>query len=101
MLESTAKIGNMKDDEEFEMLLDEIPHETSHNHHHHQHERKNHVNGSLHGMYDGSSSSLFSYNRQSLSDHGSPLLPLEDFKPHLFGELHLCRNFSKLYISND
>lgn len=51
MLESTAEIGNMKDDEEFEMLLDEIPHATSHNHHHHQHERKNHVNGSLHGMY--------------------------------------------------
>ncbi|MFQ6628843.1 hypothetical protein Gotur_007661 [Gossypium turneri] len=62
MLESTAKIGNMKDDEEFEMLLYEIPHTTSHNHHHHQHERKNHVNGSLHGMYDGSSSSLFSHN---------------------------------------
>ncbi|TYH86035.1 hypothetical protein ES332_D01G013500v1 [Gossypium tomentosum] len=134
MLESTAEIGNMKDDEEFEMLLDEIPHATSHNHHHHhhQHERKNHVNGSLHGMYgngfmydddpsssylhnrtcvspvsgfsllsDGSSSSLFSHNGQSLSDHGSPPPPLEDFKPHLFGELDLCRNFSKLYISND
>ncbi|MFQ6620286.1 hypothetical protein Gotur_000489, partial [Gossypium turneri] len=103
MLESTAKIGNMKDDEEFEMLLDEIPHATSHNHHH-QHERKNHVNGSLHGMYgngfmyddDPSSSYII-----SLSDHGSPPPPLEDFKPHLFGELDLCRNFSKLYISND
>ncbi|TYH83325.1 hypothetical protein ES332_D02G124900v1 [Gossypium tomentosum] len=82
--------------------LDEIRYATSHNHHHHQHERKNHVNGSLHGMYDGSSSSLFSHNGQSLVDHGSPPPPpLEDFKPHLSSELDLCRNFSKLYISND
>ncbi|EOX98806.1 hypothetical protein QUC31_014973 [Theobroma cacao] len=60
MLEATAEIGkkknrgNMKDDEELEMLLDEIPHATSHNlhHHHHLHQKidKNHVNGSFHGM---------------------------------------------------
>ncbi|XWS39714.1 hypothetical protein CRYUN_Cryun18bG0078600 [Craigia yunnanensis] len=157
MLEATAEIGkkknrgNMKDDEELEMLLDEIPHATSHNHHHHLHQQhdKNHVNGSFHGMCglmydddplsyyykhtcaspvsglslqsDGSSSSLFSHNGQSLSDHGSPTPPpLEDLKPHLpngllldsairkkassdglIGELDLCRNISKMYISND
>ncbi|XP_022763702.1 uncharacterized protein LOC111309108 isoform X2 [Durio zibethinus] len=161
MLEATAEIGkkkknkgNMKDDEELEMLLDEIPHATSHNHHHHHHHLhpqldNNHVNGSFHGMCglmydddtsshyynhtsaspvsgfslqsDGSSSSLFSNNGQSLSDNGSPTpTPLEELKPHLpngllmdsavrrrassdglIGELGLCRNLSKMYISND
>ncbi|GMI88357.1 hypothetical protein HRI_002505000 [Hibiscus trionum] len=100
--------GNMKDDEEFEMLLGEIPHATSHHHHHlHQKRENNHVNGSFHGMYglmydgtsghyykhtcvspvsgfslhsDGSSSSLFSNDgQQSLSDNGSP--PLQVLKP--------------------
>ncbi|XWS63158.1 hypothetical protein CRYUN_Cryun06bG0072200 [Craigia yunnanensis] len=154
MLEATAEIGkknrgNMKDDEELEMLLDEIPHATSHNHHLHQQHDNNHVNGSFHDMCglmydddtsshyykhtcasavsgfslqsDGSSSSLFSNNGQSLSDNGSPTPPpLEDLKPHLpngllldsafrkkassdglIGELGLCRNLSKMYISND
>ncbi|MBA0815717.1 hypothetical protein Gohar_000471, partial [Gossypium harknessii] len=146
----------MKDDEEFEMLLDEIPHATSHHHHHHlqkKHDVNNihhHVNGSFHGMYglmydgtsshyhkhtcvspvsgfslhsDGSSSSLFSNDgQQSLSENGSPTPPaLEDLKPHLpnallmdsavrnkggsegglIGELGLCRNRSKMYISNN
>ncbi|XP_039040079.1 uncharacterized protein LOC120178221 [Hibiscus syriacus] len=87
----------MQDDEEFEMLLGEIPHATSH----HQHKKRddNHVNESFNGMYglryegtssryhkhtcvspvsgfslhsDGSSSSLF-------SEKGSP--PLQDLKP--------------------
>ncbi|KAK8698773.1 hypothetical protein V6N13_114880 [Hibiscus sabdariffa] len=137
--------GNMKDDEEFEMLLGEIPHATSH--HLHQKRENNHVNGSFHGMYglmydgtsshyykhtcvspvsgfslhsDGSSSSLFSNDgQQSLSDNGSP--PLQVLKPQhlpnalvmdspvrnrassdsLIGELGLCRNRSKMYISND
>ncbi|XP_022725606.1 putative pumilio homolog 7, chloroplastic isoform X2 [Durio zibethinus] len=158
MFEATAEIGkkkkknrgNMKDDEELEMLLDEIPHATSHNHHHlHQQHENKHVNGSFHGMFglmydddtsshyykhtcaspvsgfslqsDGSSSSLFSNNGQSLSDNGSPTPPpLEDLMPHLpngllldsavrkkassdglIGELGLCRNLSKMYISND
>ncbi|XVF67199.1 hypothetical protein PTKIN_Ptkin10aG0101300 [Pterospermum kingtungense] len=157
MLEATAEIGkkknrgNMKDDEELEMLLHEIPHATSHNHHHlHQQHNNNHVNGSFHGMCglmydddpssyyykhtscaspvsgfslqsDGSSSSLFSHNGHSLSDNGSPTPPpVEDLKPHLpngqlmdsairkkasgdglIGELDLCRNLSKTYISND
>ncbi|XVE93119.1 hypothetical protein REPUB_Repub01dG0162700 [Reevesia pubescens] len=156
MLEATAEIekknnrGNMKDDDELEMLLDEIPHATSHNHHHlHQQHDNNHVNGSFHGMCglmydddtsshyfkhtcaspvsgfslhsDGSSSSLFSNNGQSLSDNGSPTPPpLEDLKPHLpnrlltdsavsrkkastdglIGELGPCRNLSKMYIRN-
>ncbi|KAK8668828.1 hypothetical protein V6N13_106274 [Hibiscus sabdariffa] len=139
------KRGNMKDDEEFEMLLGEIPHATSH--HLHQKRENNHVNGSFHGMYglmydgtsshyykhtcvspvsgfslhsDGSSSSLFSNDgQQSLSDNGSP--PLQVLKPQhlpnalvmdspvrnrassdsLIGELGLCRNRSKMYISND
>ncbi|XVE49564.1 hypothetical protein DITRI_Ditri01bG0092000 [Diplodiscus trichospermus] len=60
MLEATAEIGkknnrgNMKDDEELEMLLEEIPHATSHNHHHHHHLHQQHDNnrviGSFHGM---------------------------------------------------
>ncbi|KAK8558777.1 hypothetical protein V6N12_042073 [Hibiscus sabdariffa] len=118
--------GNMKDDEEFDMLLGEIPHATSHHHHRLLQKRdNNHVNGSFHGMYglmydgtsshyykhtcvspvsgfclhsDGSSSSLFSNalvmdsavrNRASSSTDG------------LIGELGLCRNRSKMYISND
>ncbi|XVE66541.1 hypothetical protein DITRI_Ditri08aG0087200 [Diplodiscus trichospermus] len=119
MLEATAEIwkkknrGNMKDDEELEMLLDEIPHATSHNHHHlHQQHDNNHMNGLFHGicglMYDddpssycynhtcaspvsgfslqsdGSSSCLFSHNGQSLSDNGSSTPPqLEGLKSHL------------------
>ncbi|XVF01588.1 hypothetical protein REPUB_Repub04eG0101400 [Reevesia pubescens] len=71
---------------------------------------------------DGSSTSLFSNSGQSLSDNGSPTPPpLEDLKPHLpnggllmdsavwkkvtsdglIGELGLCRNLSKIYVSND
>ncbi|KAK8624770.1 hypothetical protein V6N13_089656 [Hibiscus sabdariffa] len=132
MLEAISEIGkkgenrgNMKDDEEFEMLLGEIPHATSHHHHRLLQKRdNNHVNGSFHGMYglmydgtsshyykhtcvspvsgfclhsDGSSSSLFSNalvmdsavrNRASSSDG-------------LTGELSLCRNRSKMCISND
>ncbi|XP_022749110.1 putative pumilio homolog 7, chloroplastic [Durio zibethinus] len=144
----------MKDDEELEILLDEIPHATSDNHHHphhhlHQQHDNNHVNGSFHGMCglfydydpssyyyrhtcaspvsgfslqsDGSSSSLFSNNGQSLSENGSPTPPpLEDLKPYLpngllmdsairkkassdglIGELDLWGNLSKMYISND
>ncbi|GMI83770.1 hypothetical protein HRI_002046300 [Hibiscus trionum] len=69
---------------------------------------------------DGSSSSLFSNDgQQSLSENGSP--PLQDLKPQhlpdalvmdsavgnrvssdgLIGELGVCRNSSKMYISND
>ena len=118
MLEATAEIGkkknrgNMKDDEELEMLLDEIPHATSHNHHHlHQQHDNNHVIGSFHGMCglmydddtsshyykhtcaspvsgfslqsDGSSSSLFSNNGQSLSDNGSPTPPPQIGRAHV------------------
>ncbi|KAK9001331.1 hypothetical protein V6N11_083117 [Hibiscus sabdariffa] len=117
MLESTAKIGrknrgNMKDDEELDKLLDEIPHATSPHHHVHQQHDNNHVNrsSSFHGMClvhdddissnyykhntctspvsglslqsDGSSSSLFSNN-------GSQTPPFEDLKPHLSNGLFL------------
>lgn len=161
----------MKDDKELEMLLDEIPHATSHNLHHHLlHQKHNyhhhhHVHGghahrpivtrTINGMYDddpsshykypcaaspvsgfslqsdGSSSSLFS-GGHSLSDNGSPTPPsLEELKSHTpcgtslypnglwldskvpdspirkntneswIDELGLCRNLSKMYISNE
>ncbi|KAG8473434.1 hypothetical protein CXB51_035620 [Gossypium anomalum] len=90
--------------------------------HYHKHTCVSPVSGfSLHS--DGSSSSLFSNDgQQSLSENGSPTPPaLEDLKPHLpnallmdstvrnkggsegglIGELGLCRNRSKMYISND
>ncbi|XVF44749.1 hypothetical protein PTKIN_Ptkin02bG0149100 [Pterospermum kingtungense] len=121
----------------------------NHHHHYHQLKRdNNHVNGSIHAMYglmydddtsshyykhtcaspvsgfslrsDGSSSSLFSNNGQSLSGSPTPP-PLEDLKPpqlpngmlldsavrkkasidSLNGELGLYTNISKMYISND
>ncbi|KAJ7968186.1 Pumilio 7 like [Quillaja saponaria] len=62
-VEIGKKIGeNMKGDEELEMLLDEIPHATSHNLHHHLHQHEeNHVylgddrgsfvSQTIHGMY--------------------------------------------------
>ncbi|KAJ0077769.1 hypothetical protein Patl1_37015 [Pistacia atlantica] len=104
----------MKEDEEFEMLLDVIPLVTSfnlYNHHHHmnqqQHHHQDHLDGN--GMYgvrddealrqycvspvsgfslqsDGSSfSSLFS-NGHSLSDNGSPPPPEVKLKYHLPSE---------------
>ncbi|OMO86992.1 hypothetical protein CCACVL1_09335 [Corchorus capsularis] len=138
MLEATTEIGknrgNMKDDEELEMLLDEIPHATSHHHQQHDHDHVNamcsifvcdHDPSSYHHKHTcvspvsdfslqsdaSSSSSSLSNNGQSSSDNGSPTPPpLEDLKPHLSNglirkkastELGLCRNLSKMYISNN
>ncbi|XP_039040357.1 putative pumilio homolog 7, chloroplastic [Hibiscus syriacus] len=133
MLESTAekkKGGDMKDDGEFDMLLDEIPHATSRHHHHRQNES---FNGMYGLMYDDdpfhnhtcvspvSGFSLLSDGSSSNLSNGSPPPPpLEDLKPllsnglfmdstirqkassdSLFDELGLCRNLSKMYISND
>ncbi|KAL4310844.1 hypothetical protein GQ457_01G001160 [Hibiscus cannabinus] len=134
MLESTAgkkMRGNMNDDDEFETILDEIPHATSH--HHHQNESFNGMYGLMY--YDDPSSyfhshtcaspvsgfSLLSDGSSSSLSNGSPPPPsLEGLQPHLsnglfmdstirqktsneclFGELDLCRNLSKMYISND
>ncbi|XP_039019495.1 uncharacterized protein LOC120151003 isoform X2 [Hibiscus syriacus] len=123
-----------------------------HHHHVHQQHHNSHVNGpssfrvmcfrhddDISGHYykhntctspvsgfslqsDGSSSSLFSNNGQSLSDNGSQTPPpLEDLKPHLsnglfldpsdrrkasssdslIGEMGRFRNLSEMYISND
>ncbi|KAL4273700.1 hypothetical protein GQ457_13G006850 [Hibiscus cannabinus] len=100
MLESAAekkKRGNMKDDDEFDMLLDEIPHATSHPHrHHHQDES---FNGMYGLMYDDDPSSYFHNHTcvspvsglsllsdgssSSLSNGSPPPPPLEDLKPHL------------------
>ncbi|XP_039001714.1 pumilio homolog 2-like [Hibiscus syriacus] len=133
MLESTAekkKRGNMDDDDEFETILDEIPHATSH---HHQNES---FNGMYGLVYDDDPSSYFHNHTHaspgsgfsllsdgsssSLSNGSPPPPPLDDLKPHLsnglfmdstirqkasidclFGELDLCRTRSKMYISND
>ena len=47
------KVGErMKDDEELERLLGEIPHATSNNHHHHQH-RRNDSGGNHRGVHGG------------------------------------------------
>ncbi|GMJ06778.1 hypothetical protein HRI_004347000 [Hibiscus trionum] len=115
MLEATAEIGrrkrgNMKDDEELDKLLDEIPHATSHHHHHHhvhQQHDNNHVSSSpsFHGMClmhdDDISSRYYKHNTctspvsgLSLQSDGSSSSlfsnngsqtppPLEDLKPHL------------------
>ncbi|KAL8234596.1 hypothetical protein R6Q59_020696 [Mikania micrantha] len=67
MVERVEIIKNMKDDEELEMLLGEIPHATSlslhHHHHHHHHHNHRFVNGNasivpppmdmlMYGMYN-------------------------------------------------
>ncbi|GMJ09828.1 hypothetical protein HRI_004652000 [Hibiscus trionum] len=137
MLESAAekkKRGNMKDDDEFDMLLDEIPHATSH--HHHQNESFNGMYGLMYDDDDDPSSYFHNHtcvspvsglsllsdgSSSSLSNGSPPPPPLEDLKPHLsnglfmdstirpkassndslFAELDLCRNLSKMYISNE
>ncbi|KAK9286070.1 hypothetical protein L1049_014450 [Liquidambar formosana] len=63
--------GNMKDDEELEMLLDEIPQATSHNFHHHPQHKNHHVHGNgsfatqtshgVYGMYDDDPLSHYKY----------------------------------------
>ncbi|KAK2982340.1 hypothetical protein RJ640_009037 [Escallonia rubra] len=98
----------MKDDEELEMLLGEIPHATSlnlHNPHSNGHGRDHVHGGTMSGVddddplsnckftcaspasgfslqSDGSSSSLFSCGH-SWSDNGSPPSPLEELKSHI------------------
>ncbi|KAK3007378.1 hypothetical protein RJ639_017455 [Escallonia herrerae] len=98
----------MKDDEELEMLLGEIPHATSlnlHNTHSNGHGRDHVHGGTMSGIddddplsnckftraspasgfslqSDGSSSSLFSCGH-SWSDNGSPPSPLEELKSHI------------------
>ncbi|KAF5444162.1 hypothetical protein F2P56_036659 [Juglans regia] len=142
-IESEERLAKMmKTDEELEMLLGEIPHATSHNiHHHHLHHQHNSthrvdrghgpfISQRTHGMYDGSSSTLYS-GGNPLSDNGSPTPPpIEELKPHLpsvishypdglcldskipdssvkmktsrslIDEVNLCRNLSKVYIGN-
>ncbi|KAG8368681.1 hypothetical protein BUALT_Bualt15G0071000 [Buddleja alternifolia] len=141
----------MKDDDEFEMLLGEIPHATSSfnlvDHGYvHKMNVNHHVNhGYMYGdevlkhisnnnkyacsssspvsgfslQSDGSSSSLFSNGGHSLSDIGSPSPPqFEDLKANLISgngfwldlkkdvdsnlvdDFNLCRNFSKMYVSD-
>ncbi|KAJ7946715.1 pumilio-like 5-like isoform X1 [Quillaja saponaria] len=77
----------MKDDEELEMLLDEIPHATSHNLHHHLHHReKNQFHGGddhgsfvyhtihgIYGLYDDDPSTHSKYTCASSPVSGSSL----------------------------
>ncbi|XP_075489225.1 uncharacterized protein LOC142528061 [Primulina tabacum] len=121
---------NMKDDDEFERLLGEIPHATSslnlrRRHHHHRSDldADGRCHGHVYGIYDdellkhkytcisspesgfslqsdGSSSSLFSCG-YSLSDFGSPTLPrFEEIKAHLNSGDGFLLDFNKVNERN-
>ncbi|XP_039063907.1 pumilio homolog 2-like [Hibiscus syriacus] len=135
MLEASAEIGkkkrgNMKDDDELDKLLDEIPHATSHHHHHHHHVHQqhdnSHVNGpssSFHGMclmhdddisghnykHNTCTSPVSGFSLQSdgsssslFSSNGSQTPPpLEDLKPHLSNGLFLDPSIRRKASSSD
>ncbi|XP_075673102.1 putative pumilio homolog 7, chloroplastic isoform X2 [Castanea sativa] len=75
----------MKNDKELEMLLDEIPHATSHNIHNHQHHHHHHHPHHLHQQHNHTHLVGHGLNGgNSFSDNGSPTTPpSEELKPHM------------------